>query len=200
MLHCLLTLDMHTYSGVEDSEEIERVAAGFGATCVMTSERCATGTDRVRECVQRQAVRVADNATVVNVQGDEPLVSSAHIDAVVRSLEKDPEAAMSTAVVEEEDTRLLGDPNVVKVVKNMQDSALYFSRAPIPFVGEKSVSAPRSFLRHLGIYAFNAAFLLDAYGELPESMLEKTESLEQVSEQVLSIVNLNQALRKSSCG
>lgn len=147
---------------------------------MMTSDRCATGTDRVRECLDRLELPISDDTTVVNVQGDEPLVSPAHIDAVVRCLEEDDGASVSTAVVEEDDPDMFCDPNVVKVVKDEMDRALYFSRAPIPFQAGSAWDEPLAFLRHVGLYAFKASFLRDTFGSLKESGLERREQLEQV--------------------
>src|SRR4029077_2176278 len=110
-----------------DSDKIARVVRGFGGEVVMTSPRCPSGTDRVA-----QVARTSRAGIVVNVQGDEPLLSPHTIDKVVEVLQQDSSAVMSTAVRKPENSREWKNPLAVKAVLDRMNYALYFSRAPIP--------------------------------------------------------------------
>lgn len=154
-----------------DDDRIARAVAAFGGEAVMTSPTLPSGTDRVAE-----AVRGLDVDLVVNLQGDEPVFDVKAVDQLVRVMADDPAIPMGTLahpIREEEEHR---DPNRVKVVLDREGCALYFSRAPIPFVRRPGLAGP---LRHLGIYVFRTAFLR-RFATLAPTPLEQTETLEQL--------------------
>jgi 3-deoxy-manno-octulosonate cytidylyltransferase (CMP-KDO synthetase) len=154
------------------------------AVAVMTSENCATGTDRLAEVVRERFADERDNRLiVVNVQGDEPFINPAHLDALIASMQAGstpgaaaPRMATLATQLEAEDTQ---DTNVVKVVMAQNGDALYFSRLPIPFAREENRQENSPRLRHLGVYAYEANWLLQM-ANLPPSPLEKIEKLEQL--------------------
>jgi 3-deoxy-manno-octulosonate cytidylyltransferase (CMP-KDO synthetase) len=158
-----------------DDERIARAVAGFGGEAVMTSATHATGTDRLAEVAAGLECDV-----IINVQGDEPLVTSGMIEQALAPL-----AADATAVMSSLRTRLTSraeylDPNVVKVVVDKHDVALYFSRAPIPHVRDLMPhDAPEGAWRHIGMYAYRRTFLA-IFAGLSPTLLEQTERLEQL--------------------
>lgn len=155
-----------------DDRRIADVVDGFGGTAVMTREDHATGTDRLAEVAAELACDV-----VVNVQGDEPLISGDAIDAAVRLLDERPDDVMGTLRRRIDSDADLASPDVVKVVVDAEGYALYFSRATIPHV---PVGAPRPTVwRHIGLYAYRRALLCELAG-LPATPLEKAEALEQL--------------------
>ncbi len=157
-----------------DDERIAKAVRDFGGEAVMTSPDCPSGTDRVAQVARTSRARI-----VVNVQGDEPLLSSHSIDGVVEALQDDDRAVMSTAVRKPENEKEWRQPNVVKAVLDRSGYALYFSREPIPSAarGSRHVQAPRWV--HLGLYGFRRAFLL-RFAALPPTALERQERLEQL--------------------
>ena len=159
-----------------DDDRIARVVTAFGGEAIMTSGTHPTGTDRLAEVAAG-----LDCDIIVNVQGDEPLVTPAMIEHVMAPL-----AADATAVMSSLRTRLTSraeylDPNVVKVVVDRHDVALYFSRAPIPYARDATPQddPPASAWRHIGMYAYRRAFL-GIYTSLPPTPLEQGERLEQL--------------------
>ncbi|MCU0788776.1 MAG: 3-deoxy-manno-octulosonate cytidylyltransferase [Verrucomicrobia bacterium] len=157
-----------------DDERIARVASGW-CQVEMTRPDHVSGTDRVAEVAARRTCNA-----VVNIQGDEPLVDPAVIDAVAQALT---EADMSTAATPIRDAAMLANPAVVKVVVGLDGHALYFSRSLIPYPREGGEprfppQAPRH-LRHLGIYGYRREALLRVVG-WPVSPLEAAEKLEQL--------------------
>ena len=154
-----------------DDERIAAAAAAVGARVAMTSPDHPTGTDRLAEVAAK-----LDDAIVVNIQGDEPLIEGFVIDAAVEALEADAEAEMAT-VVHPLEPAALADPNRVKVVLDRAGRALYFSRAPIPF--RRADSAPPRWLQHVGLYAYRRDFLLRFVG-LAQGEAERAEGLEQL--------------------
>jgi len=156
-------------------------AAGFRV--LMTRADHASGTDRLAEAVEQLAL--PDAAIVVNVQGDEPLIEPALIESVAATLERDPDASMSTACHPLRDIGEVFNPNVVKVVLDAQRRALYFSRAPIPWARDAYAGERRELpgglpcFRHAGIYGYRAGFLR-RYARLEPSPLEQFEALEQL--------------------
>jgi 3-deoxy-manno-octulosonate cytidylyltransferase (CMP-KDO synthetase) len=162
-----------------DDERIFRAATDFGAKVEMTSSDLHSGTDRVAEV----AARHSEVEIVLNVQGDEPLISPQVLDTVAEPLMNDsrlPIATAMTRIVEPDD---LQNPNVVKVVVNRERNALYFSRAPIPFyrspVNFQGDSRVAQAFRHLGIYGYQREVLL-YLTKLEPSPLEQAEQLEQL--------------------
>lgn len=163
-----------------DSPEIAEAVTRFGGRCVLTGEH-PSGTDRIAEVVRKQ---LPDAEILVNIQGDEPELDPAHIDQLVALLAADPSAPMATLATPLTTVEQIQAPSCVKVVRGESGAALYFSRAPIPFVRDRSIAevlaaGERPWLLHLGIYAYRRDFLL-RLTELPPSPLEQAEKLEQL--------------------
>ena len=162
----------------DDNRIAAEISAHFApdaATPVMTSENCHTGTDRLAE-VARAKFNGEARRIIINVQGDEPFINPTHINALIDLMTREPDLRMATLVTPLLDEAQIGDPNVVKAVVSQRNRALYFSRAAIPF-DRDGTEAPR--FRHLGIYAYEAAWLLEM-AALPPSPLEEIEKLEQL--------------------
>jgi 3-deoxy-manno-octulosonate cytidylyltransferase (CMP-KDO synthetase) len=167
-----------------DDERIARVVRGFGGEAVMTSPDHPTGTDRIAEAARAIAADV-----VVNVQGDEPMVDPAAIDAAARALLDDPSLPMATLSLPLRSVEEMMAPSVVKVVSDACGNALYFSRSPIPHVRRGAAAdlraaaeeaAARGLARkHVGLYAYRRDALL-RLAALPPSPLEVAEGLEQL--------------------
>jgi 3-deoxy-manno-octulosonate cytidylyltransferase (CMP-KDO synthetase) len=155
-----------------DDDRIYQAAREFGARVRMTRGDHASGTDRVAE------VAASENADiVVNIQGDEPLIDPAAIDAAVLPVEHDPGVVMATLKKRIEDPREIDDPNVVKVVTDLAGDAIYFSRCPIPFDRGRAGRSP--YFKHIGLYVYRTDFLR-GYPSLPIGPLERIERLEQL--------------------
>jgi 3-deoxy-manno-octulosonate cytidylyltransferase (CMP-KDO synthetase) len=172
--------------GVWVATDDERIAAAVrqhGFDAVMTSANHASGTDRIAEVADQLAWD--DEDIVVNVQGDEPLLDPALIEAVAAALHGAPDSVMSTAAHPLVAIADLFNPNVVKVVCDVRGRALYFSRAPIPWDRDRfsdsrdELPANLPALRHIGLYAYRVSFLR-RFGQLAVSPLERCESLEQL--------------------
>lgn len=166
-----------------DDARIRQACEAHGVASVMTRADHPTGTDRLAEAAQ--ALGLADDHVVVNVQGDEPLLEPALIRGMATLLQATPAAAMATACHPIHDAIEAFNPNVVKVTLDAQGFALYFSRATIPWARD-AFAADRHRLpdglplyRHYGLYAYRVAFLR-AYPSLPVSPLERFEALEQL--------------------
>jgi 3-deoxy-manno-octulosonate cytidylyltransferase (CMP-KDO synthetase) len=155
-----------------DDDRIRTVARSFGARVRMTRSDHLSGTDRAAEVASAE-----DAEIVVNIQGDEPLISPAAIDAAILPLVHEPDLVMGTLKKRIEDPREITDPNVVKVVTNRSGDAVYFSRSAIPFAREPSGRTP--YFKHIGLYVYRRDFLL-AYPALPVGPLEAAERLEQL--------------------
>ncbi|MDE2599985.1 MAG: 3-deoxy-manno-octulosonate cytidylyltransferase [Rhodocyclaceae bacterium] len=166
-----------------DQQDIRAAVMQYGYTAVMTHADHPSGTDRIVEVVEHMGW--ADDEIVVNVQGDEPLIPPALIDAVAAALEKDPGASIATASHAIHTAADAFNPNVVKVVTAQNGRALYFSRAPIPWhrdgfaMNREELPADYNLQRHVGIYAYRVGFLR-RYGNLLPSPVERWESLEQL--------------------
>lgn len=157
-----------------DDERVASTVKEFGAKAVMTSKDHSTGTDRIAEVVNPLDVRI-----VLNIQGDEPLIHPTMIDSVARALLDDHSISMATVAKKIEDHHAVADHNVVKVVLDKNNFALYFSRAAIPHHPANSeVKAPVHY-KHIGLYGYTKDFLF-TFRNLPPSSLEKTECLEQL--------------------
>jgi 3-deoxy-manno-octulosonate cytidylyltransferase (CMP-KDO synthetase) len=165
-----------------DDDEIVQACRVHSVDCVLTDPEHPTGSDRLAQACALLGLDGDD--AVVNVQGDEPLIDPALIDACASLLASRPECVMSTAAHAIDKVDELLNPNVVKVVLDGSARALYFSRAPIPWwrdghaqgVAQLPQPAP---LRHIGIYGYRASFLR-RFPQLPPSPLEAIESLEQL--------------------
>src|SRR5579862_7715739 len=153
-----------------DDERISDAARRFGARVRMTRPEHASGTDRVAEV----ASAYEDAELVVNIQGDEPLIDPNAIDAAVIPLLDEPAIPMGTLKKRIEDPEELTDPNVVKVVTDRFENAIYFSRATLPFARDGKTVC----YKHIGLYVYRRDFLL-RYSELPVGPLERMERLEQ---------------------
>lgn len=165
-----------------DAEEVAVVCRQFGATVVMTDAAHQSGTDRANE-VARERGWSADTL-IVNVQGDEPLMPPTLIAQVARLLADDREAHLATLAHAIHDEADFANPNVVKVVCDRRDYALYFSRAPIPWQRDGSSrlapQLPQGLAhRHIGLYAYRAGALAEL-SALPVAPLESCEALEQL--------------------
>jgi 3-deoxy-manno-octulosonate cytidylyltransferase (CMP-KDO synthetase) len=164
-----------------DDTRIAEVMTAQGADVAMTSTDHASGTDRLAEVVRQRGW--AEDSIVVNVQGDEPLMPIANIKQVARELIEHPEASIATLSELLASAEQLDDPSVVKVVASMSGNALYFSRAAIPFQRDQTEKSSSLLLaaarRHIGLYAYRAAFL-QAFAAWPPSVMETLESLEQL--------------------
>ena len=156
-----------------DDERILKAVEQAGHRALITRSDHASGTDRIAEAAA--LLGLAAEEIVVNVQGDEPLIDAGLIRAVAATLERSPEASMSTACHPIHDEASLANPNVVKVVFDAAGYALYFSRSRIPFPREPG----GIWYRHAGIYGYRIEFL-QKFSSLKPSLLEQTEALEQL--------------------
>ena len=154
-----------------DDERIAKVVQEFGGNAMMTSPDCQSGSDRVREVAQ-----TVDADVYVNVQGDEPLLEPSAIEKLLDVFAQDANVQVATlcSPISPDDAQ---SPNQVKVVRDHAGNALYFSRAPLPFVREANESA--DYLGHIGIYAYREEALC-SFTSLPTSPLEQAEKLEQL--------------------
>ena len=160
-----------------DDERILKAAAAFGGEAAMTRAEHRSGTERVAEVAAGMARESAE--IFVNVQGDEPLIEPDAIDASVEAIESDESVQISTLMVPIAKPADIMDPNIVKVVLDFDGDALYFSRAPIPWVRDRNSPVHVQHMKHLGLYAFRSAALLE-FPTLPLGDLERVEQLEQL--------------------
>jgi 3-deoxy-manno-octulosonate cytidylyltransferase (CMP-KDO synthetase) len=170
-------------SAVHVATDDERIASSVrqhGFAVVMTRADHVSGTDRLAEAATQ--LRLGDEHVVVNVQGDEPLIEPSLIDGCAQLLASRTDCVMSTAAPPISSAAEFADPNVVKVVLDVQSRALYFSRAGIPHRRDRPAAdsaPPTHALRHVGLYAYRAGFLR-SFPLLPRSPLEAIEALEQL--------------------
>ncbi len=186
-----------------DDERVAAAVRSFGGECVLTRTDHPNGTSRLAEAAAK--LGLSDDQIIVNVQGDEPELDPATIDASVKALVDGEVArgrwttrdgpgaahgssaavalfsgvAVATAAAPFTTVEQAADPNCVKVVRALDGTALYFSRAQIPFDRDRVAASPSVWLRHVGIYVYRTAFLR-AYAALPSTQLEKLEQLEQL--------------------
>ena len=164
-----------------DSAEIFDAVQDFGGEVIMTREVHDNGTSRIAEIAAQ-----IDTGLVVNVQGDEPAIAPETINQAIYPLVSDPSLEMSTLACPVSRHQDLFNPNVVKVVTNLRDEAMYFSRSPIPFLkheGMKKIHWKKTdrvrHLQHIGVYGYRRDFLL-SYVQTPPCALEQVEGLEQL--------------------
>lgn len=160
-----------------DDERIKRACERYGSAVMMTSPDHNSGTDRMAEVATK-----LDADVYVNVQGDEPLVDPDAVDLLIRMMFDSPSIRMGTLKRPYESYEDFINPNMARVVCDKDDFALYFSRAPIPYMTreqfESAKNSPVAY-KHIGIYSFRRDFLLE-FSAMPPSLLEKTERLEQL--------------------
>ncbi len=159
-----------------DDERIRDAAQRFSAQCVMTSPECKSGSDRIA-----QAVASIHCDYVLNIQGDEPLLPPAFIKALAHGVRTN-DAQICTVVAPIIDAADYADPNVVKVVLNQREEALYFSRSPLPYFRDSAgrwPGAEKTVYRHFGLYGYRKEYLLE-FAKRPPSFLEESERLEQL--------------------
>jgi 3-deoxy-manno-octulosonate cytidylyltransferase (CMP-KDO synthetase) len=173
-----------------DDARIESAAKSFGAQVCLTSSYHRSGTERIAEVIQ--TLRFNRDDVVVNLQGDEPMMPAELITQVAAQLHENSHASISTLCARIHDDAELFNPNVVKVVRDNQGYALYFSRSPIPWDRSRfptqmsqfafhnlAVCEHNDYYKHIGLYAYTAGFVLK-YINYPQSSLEQLESLEQL--------------------
>lgn len=164
-----------------DAEEVRAACEAHGVRALMTRADHPSGSDRLAEAAE--LLGLADDALVVNVQGDEPLIAPGMIRACAELLAGKPQCAMATVAHAIDDDSEFANPNVVKLVTDAQGLALYFSRAPIPWWRDAPGGGARvktdAVLRHVGLYAYRAGFLR-RFPTLAVSPLEQIEALEQL--------------------
>jgi 3-deoxy-manno-octulosonate cytidylyltransferase (CMP-KDO synthetase) len=170
-----------------DDERIATVVKAFGAQVCMTRNDHESGTTRIAEVLE--TLNYTDDTIVVNVQGDEPFIPAMNIQQVAKNLHDNSHIPMATLGFPISDVNDIFNPNIVKVITNSNNHAMYFSRAAMPFdrdeFANKSVDSMTmsdlgsAYLRHIGIYGYRAGFVKQ-YQSMPATQLEKTESLEQL--------------------
>jgi len=166
-----------------DDERIVKAVEGFGGEVCLTSDKHRSGTDRIAEVAEK--LNFDDDQIIVNLQGDEPMMPASVIKQVAEALVNQNEASMSTVCAKIITAAELFDPHVVKVVKDKNDLAVYFSRASIPWDRDAFASTtevlPENSVhyRHIGLYAYRVGFLKE-YIQWPQCPLETMESLEQL--------------------
>jgi 3-deoxy-manno-octulosonate cytidylyltransferase (CMP-KDO synthetase) len=157
-----------------DDERILRAVEAFGGEAVMTRRELRSGTERVAAVAAQMEAPI-----YVNVQGDEPLIDPAAIDLGVAALAEDASVSVATLSVPITNPNDVMDPNIVKVVADFDGNALYFSRAPIPWIREEKPAAGPHHFKHIGLYVFRREALLE-FPTLPPGELERLEQLEQL--------------------
>ncbi len=165
---------VHRVLVATDDQRIVDAVKAFGGEARMTRTDHRTGTERIAE------VAVHEEGNVfVNVQGDEPLIDPMAIDTAVGALLEEPQAQIATVATPIRHAGDIMDPNVVKMVLDFDGNALYFSRAPIPWIRDTQQKLHVKYWKHLGLYVFQREALLE-YTTLPQGELEKIEQLEQL--------------------
>lgn len=168
-----------------DDQRVYEAVSQFGGKAVMTSTEHESGTDRLQEVATQ--LKLGSDEVIVNVQGDEPLIPPAVIDQVAKNIIDNHWASAATLCEPLTDSEMVFDPNAVKVVSDNAGSALYFSRAPIPWNRDEygtskdnlQTSAFELVQRHIGIYAYKVG-LLNSFVQWPMAALESIEKLEQL--------------------
>jgi 3-deoxy-manno-octulosonate cytidylyltransferase (CMP-KDO synthetase) len=169
-----LAQTVHRVLVATDDQRIVDAVQAFGGEARMTRSDHRTGTERIAEVAAHEPGDV-----FVNVQGDEPLIDPVAIDTTVAALLEEPPAQIATVATPIRHVPDIMDPNVVKTVLDFDSNALYFSRAPIPWVRDTQQKVHVKYWKHLGLYVFQRDALLE-YPTLPQGELEKIEQLEQL--------------------
>ena len=157
-----------------DEPSIKEAVEAFGGEAILTRHDHRTGTDRVAEVATHLAAEI-----YINVQGDEPLIDPGTVDVVASALIEDESVQVATPCAAIRQAGDIMDPNIVKVVRDFDGNALYFSRAPIPWVRDTAESVVARHWKHLGLYGFRRDALLE-FPTLPPGELERLEQLEQL--------------------
>ena len=166
-----------------ESDQVREVCEEMGAEVCLTSEHHQSGTERIAQVIDE--LRIMDHEVIVNVQGDEPMLPPKLIQQVATALSGRHDVFMATLCEPIECLDSLMNPNVVKVVRNIENFALNFSRAPTPWARDEFAQNPKvwpmqtSYYRHIGLYAYRAGFV-KRYVAWPECELERLEKLEQL--------------------
>ena len=160
-----------TYVATDDKRIFDAVIS-FGGAPIMTSDKHKCGTERISECID--ILSMEPDTVVLNIQGDEPLIKESMIEKLINCFYGDCVIATLKTKIHAKNEVL--NPNVVKVITNSKNEALYFSRSPIPYFRNKTDC---NFYKHIGIYCYKADFL-KRFIDFPQTILEKTESLEQL--------------------
>lgn len=181
--------NIHRVIVATDDEKILKIVNESGNEAVLTSANHQSGSDRIAEVAEKL---LPENSIVVNVQGDEPLISPDTIDAAIEAILSDEDADIATTCEKIKTAEGVLNPNIVKVVTDENDYALYFSRSPIPFprdavnkygsIENALRNAPELmslYRKHTGLYVYRRDFLLK-FTKMPQTNLEKTEMLEQL--------------------
>lgn len=161
-----------TYVATDD-ERIQKCVNDFQGRCLMTSPKHECGSDRLAECVD--ILQLDDNDIVLNIQGDEPMIRGEMVQELMSTI-MDKETIMGTLKERITEPQDINNPNIVKVVTDINDNALYFSRYAVPFNRNNN---DIQYYRHVGVYAYRA-FFLKKYTKWDKSQLEISESLEQL--------------------
>jgi len=165
---------VHRVMVATDDQRIVDAVKAFGGEARMTRADHRTGTERIAEVAVHEPGDV-----FVNVQGDEPLIDPMAIDTAVGALLEEPQAQIATVATPIRHAGDIMDPNVVKTVLDFDGNALYFSRAPIPWIRDTQQKLHVKYWKHLGLYVFQREALLE-YSTLPQGELERIEQLEQL--------------------
>lgn len=164
-----------------ENDTVAEVCRAFGAEVCITGAHHQSGTERIAEVISLCAL--ADDEIIVNVQGDEPMIPPQLVHQVAEGLQKNASLKMATLCETLDDIETIFDPNAVKVVRDLNDCAITFSRAPLPWsrdtFGENALPSNWQYQRHIGLYAYTAAFVKQ-YVAWPECELEQVEKLEQL--------------------
>nr|WP_067058219.1 3-deoxy-manno-octulosonate cytidylyltransferase [Mucilaginibacter sp. L294] len=170
---CLKATLHHEVWIAADSDEVFNICKGFTPHVLMTKEEHPSGTDRIAEVIETVICDI-----VVNVQGDEPFFDAGIIDRLITALQQS-DAAMASVCAPVANIGELHNPNLVKVITDVNGNAIYFSRFAIPFSRDKEVDDVSVYKKHMGVYAYKASFLKE-FITMPVSFLESTEKLEQL--------------------
>lgn len=157
---------------VTDSLQIADIVENFGGMVIFTSPNHQSGTDRIAEAIEK-----IDNEIIINVQGDEPLIDFHLIDKLILEL-KNRDSYFVSAMSKIENIEELQNPNIVKVIQDINSYAIYFSRSPIPFNRDGNIDISQ-YKKHIGIYGYKRDFLKQ-YSSLSPTFLEQSEKLEQL--------------------
>jgi 3-deoxy-manno-octulosonate cytidylyltransferase (CMP-KDO synthetase) len=155
-----------------DDERIYNEVISFGGEAILTSKEHETGTDRIAEV----STKYPEYEVIINIQGDEPLIEKNMINSLINPFIEDADLKMATLKFKLDNIEDINNPNIVKVITDNNNYAIYFSRSPIPYPRHMDMG---NYYKHIGIYAYEREFLL-GYSKLKQTSLEISESLEQL--------------------